>query len=100
MNETTQPPLDIQVSPTPNPNCTKFTLNRTLAPGNGHDFPSLETALRSPLAKELFSIPGVCGVFIGAEFVTVTVNSGTEWRNFPEAVKHTLERFIASGKPA
>jgi len=35
-------------------------------------FSSAREAMASPLAKRIFSIDGVTGVFFGADFITVT----------------------------
>lgn len=36
------------------------------------EFPNARAAMSSPLAKRLFAIDGVTGVFFGSEFITVT----------------------------
>ena len=40
--------------------------------GGSKEFPNARAAMSSPLAKRLFAIDGVTGVFFGAEFITVT----------------------------
>ena len=84
---------------TPNPNSTKFTLNRTLLDGPGEDFPNVEAAARSPLVRELFMLPGVRGVYIGPNFVTVSVHQGTDWWSIRPLAAQTIETFFASGRP-
>ena len=54
----------IQTESTPNPNTLKFLPGReVMGEGRVADFPSADTAGRSPLAKALFAIPDVARVF-------------------------------------
>lgn len=36
------------------------------------DFPTVQTAYKSPLAKQIFEVEGVKGVFIADDYVTIT----------------------------
>ena len=93
------PPLTVSPELTPNPNCTRYAVNRTLLTGSGRDFPSKEAAVQSPLARELFLLPEVTGIYIGADFVTVTTATSNNWA-LPPLVRQCLEFHIASGQPA
>jgi len=84
---------------TPNPNSTRYAVNRKLLEGQGRDFPNKESALVSPLARELFLLPAVTGVYIGADFVTVTTASGNAWA-LPPLVIQCIQYHITSGQPA
>jgi Fe-S cluster biogenesis protein NfuA len=86
----------INAEPTPNPNSIKFSVNRTLVSGAPRDFASPEAATESPLATELFLISGVKGVFIGTNFVTVSMAENV-WSMKP-LVEGTIETHLASGK--
>ena len=57
----------IQTESTPNPATLKFLPGRTvMGEGAVADFPSADTATRSPLAKALFATPEVARVFFSA----------------------------------
>src|SRR6185295_19106258 len=86
----------IIAEPTPNPNSIKFSVNRTLVNGAPRDFASPEAAKGSPLATELFLISGVKGVFIGNNFVTVSMAENV-WSMKP-LVEGTIETHLAAGK--
>ena len=63
------------------------------------DFPTPESAARSPLAERLFQIDGVAGVFLGADFVTVTKEGTREWQLLKPAILGALMEHFPSGRP-
>jgi Fe-S cluster biogenesis protein NfuA len=93
-------PLKILAEDTPNPLSNKFSLNRTLLSGPARDFPNRLAAERSALATELFHIPGVSGVFIDANFVTVTILPSNNWWVFRPLVEQSLTHFLQTGADA
>jgi Fe-S cluster biogenesis protein NfuA len=93
-------PLKIYAEDTPNPLSNKFNVNRTLLSGPARDFPNRLAAAGSALATELFQIPGVSGVFVGADFVTVTILPGNSWWVFRPLVEQSLTHFVQSGADA
>lgn len=93
-------PLKIRADDTPNPLSNKFSINRTLLNGAGRDFPDRMNAELSPLATDLFYIPGISGVYIGSNFVTVTILPENSWWSMRPLVEQTLESFIQRGASA
>jgi Fe-S cluster biogenesis protein NfuA len=91
----------IQTEDTPNPHSMKFLPGQTvLGQGAlGLDFPSAESAGASPLAMALFEIDGVAGVFLGADFVTVTRHEGVDWMNVKPAVLGAIADHLIAGLP-
>ncbi|VBB68847.1 NifU-like domain protein [invertebrate metagenome] len=89
----------IQTEPTPNPASMKFLLGRPVMTRGTADFPSLEMAHPSPLAQRLFEVDGVCGVFLGSNFVTVTKADNIDWFALKPAILATLAQHLASGEP-
>ena len=76
----------IQTESTPNPATLKFLPGReVMGEGAVADFPSAETAGRSPLARALFAIPDVSRVFFGADFISVTKREG-DWKHLKPAI--------------
>jgi len=92
----------IQTEDTPNPQSMKFLPGQDIlgAGALGMDFPNAETAKPSPLAQTLFDIEGVAGVFLGADFVTVTKYEGTDWRHIKPSVLGAIADFLTAGLPA
>ncbi|XP_031628096.1 NFU1 iron-sulfur cluster scaffold homolog, mitochondrial-like [Contarinia nasturtii] len=90
----------IQTQETPNPDSLKFVPGvEVLGKGSTMDFPSLESAHSSPLAKLLFRIEGVRGVFFGNDFITVSKQEETEWGLLKPEIFAVIMDFFASGLP-
>ena len=62
----------IQTESTPNPATLKFLPGQTVLATGTADFPTAESAATSPLARRIYAVDGVTGVFLGTDFVTVT----------------------------
>ncbi|MFT7144676.1 MAG: Fe-S cluster biogenesis protein NfuA [Alphaproteobacteria bacterium] len=93
--------MTIRTERTPNPNSLKYNLGRVLIPGGSANFPTVESSeSRSPLAKRLFKVDGVTGVFIGSDFVTITKGEECNWQNINEHLAPALESFFESGDSA
>lgn len=88
----------IQTEATPNPATLKFLPGRDVLVGEPRDFRSAEVAAVSPLAAALFSIPGVTGVFLGADFVSVSKDL-TEWNHMKPAILGVIMEHFLSGRP-
>jgi len=86
---------------TPNPNSIKWVLGESLVPaGVSADFPEPVSESVSPLAARLFGVPGVVGVFLAANFVTVTKLEGADWEELAQPLVDALKAFAASGEVA
>ena len=70
--------------------------------GNSADFSSFRAAQKSPLARRLFKIEGVTGVFFGPDFVTVTIGEaeGASWAIVRPDVFSALQEHFGSGEQA
>ncbi len=83
----------IQTESTPNPATLKFLPGCAVTGEGGADFPSRETASRSPLAEALFEIDGVSALYFGPDFITVT-KSDAEWQHLkPQILGVIMEHF-------
>lgn len=85
---------------TPNPESLKFVTNKHILPNFQLDFRSKETAGGSALAKMLFEIPFVNGVFIANNFVTITKKAEYDWFEITPELKEAVKGFLQSGKKA
>ena len=89
----------IQTEPTPNPATLKFLPGQTVLEMGTADFPSSETAGKSPLAARIFAVAGVTGVFFGTDFVTVTKAEAVDWGHIKPAILGAIMEHYQSGAP-
>ena len=91
----------IQTEDTPNPQSMKFLPGQAvLGDGElGMDFPRMETAGGSPLAAKLFEVDGVMGVYLGADFITVTKSEAVEWLHIKPALLGSIADHLSAGLP-
>ena len=90
----------IQTETTPNPATLKFLPGRVMAEDGPREFRSAEEAKASPLARRLFEIDGVTGVFVGADFLTVSkAVGGLDWPQMKAPVLAAIMDHFTSGEP-
>ncbi|MBI4925061.1 MAG: NifU family protein, partial [Bdellovibrio sp.] len=84
---------------TPNPNTLKYNVNRILVSKGAYQF--LKKAIaekKSPLAARLLSVPGVVGVMLGKDFVSVTKSEDGDWgavhKNCSETIYDHLSKKL------
>jgi Fe-S cluster biogenesis protein NfuA len=90
----------IQTESTPNPATLKFLPGQSVLDLGTADFPNAEGATKSPLAKRIFAVSGVTGVFLGTDFVTVTKADAVEWQHVKPAILGAIMEHFQSGAPA
>lgn len=91
--------VHIYLESNPNPNSLKFVVNEMLVPETmSFDFPDLESAAISPLAKELFQFSFVDRVFFASNFVTVTKKEDVEWLEIQGTLKDFIKQYLEAGK--
>ena len=89
----------IQTEPTPNPATLKFLPGRAVMEQGTANFTDPASAACSPLAQRLFTVPGVTGVFLGTDFVTVSKDDGSEWFQLKPAVLGLIMEHFTAGLP-
>ncbi len=95
-----QVPVTVYAEMTPNPSTMKFVANKyILVSGESVEFNSAAEAKGfSPLAEQLFQFPFVKGVFIAANFVTITKNESLSWDYVTMELREFIKTWIADGK--
>ena len=93
-------PVHVSLEFTPNPNTLKYSVNRTLLDSGAMSFlkPADATG-KSPLAAKLFEVPGICGVMVGKDFVTVTKTEEGDWDVVHKRTSESLEQHLGAGLP-
>ncbi len=93
----------IQTETTPNPATLKFLPGRDVLGGEfvggSVDFTEAESAKVSPLATRLFAVPGVAGVFLRADFITVTKADARDWTDLKTALLGAIMEHFMAGLP-
>lgn len=79
----------IELQPTPNPNATKFVLDRQISPAPTSFF-NKDAAQGHPLAERLFAIDGVASLLFLGDFLTVNKAPDAKWPPIKTAVKKVL----------
>jgi Fe-S cluster biogenesis protein NfuA len=86
----------IQTEGTPNPATLKFLPGCDVMGQGGANFTGADMAARSPLALRLFELEGVEGVYLGADFITITKTDAKEWETMkPLLLGAIMEHFTA-----
>src|SRR5689334_3166543 len=89
----------IQTESTPNPATLKFLPGRAVMETGTAYFAAAGEAARSPLAESLFAVPGVEGVFLGADFVTITKTADRDWSVLKPAILGVIMEHFTADKP-
>jgi len=90
----------IQTEQTPNPATLKFLPGKTVMGEGVAEFTDPTEAERlSPLASRVFKVDGVTGVYLGADFVSVTKAAGDDWHLLKPAVLGAIMEHYLSGDP-
>ncbi len=88
----------IQTEATPNPQTLKFLPGRDVLPGGAVDYPTPADGAPSPLARRLFAVRGVRGVFLGSDFIAVTKDD-SDWAHLKPALLGAVMEHFMSGEP-
>ena len=93
-------PVTLYSEITPNPSTMKFVANKYILPsGESANFTSqAQTKGYSPLAEELFKFPFVDGVFLAANFVTVTKTDNVSWDFITMQLRDFIREWISNCK--
>jgi Fe-S cluster biogenesis protein NfuA len=91
-------PFTVYAEMTPNPNTMKFVSNRWLVT-NDKSYEILANQRvggPSPLAEKLFNFPFINGVFIAANFVTLTKSDLIEWQDVVMELRDFITDYLNS----
>jgi Fe-S cluster biogenesis protein NfuA len=89
----------IQTEETPNPATLKFLPGRPVMTSGTANFTTEQAARVSPLAEQLFALPDVTGVFLSADFISVTKSPDGEWYRLKPAILAAIMEHFTAGRP-
>lgn len=87
----------IQTEATPNPDSLKFIPGRIVMQQGTASYTTATDCHNSPLAKRLFELENVSGVFFGNDFITITKKNEADWYVMkPSILGIIMEHFVAN----
>ena len=87
----------VQTEVTPNPNSLKFLPGKNLSNCGSFEVTKKEDT-NSELVRNLLSINGVTGVFLGQDFLSVNKKEEVTWEEIKHIVIALINDFYATGK--
>jgi len=87
----------VQIEITPNPNSLKFIPGKVVS-NNGSFEITKKDQVNNELVRNLLSINGVTGIFLGADFLSVNKKEKTEWEDIKHIVISLINDFYSNGK--
>jgi metal-sulfur cluster biosynthetic enzyme len=88
----------IQTEETQDSERLRFLPGREVLPEGTLNLKTKEQAATSPLAEQLFAIPGVAGVLLNKDSIVVT-RSGSDWQHLKPAILGAIIEHFMSGAP-
>jgi len=86
----------VQTQNTPNPNSLKFLPGRTVSNGGSYEIISKKDT-DSDLVKNILSINGVTGVFLGEDFISINKKENMPWEDIRHIAISLINEFYKSG---
>ena len=87
----------IQTEITPNPNSLKFIPGKTVS-NNGSFEITKKDEVNNELVRNLLSINGVKGVFLGTDFLSVNKEEKIDWEDIKHIIISLINDFYSDGK--
>ena len=87
----------IQTEATPNPNSLKFIPGKAVC-NNGSFEITKKDEVNNELVRNLLSINGVTGIFLGSDFLSINKSENTNWEDIKHIVISLINDFYATGK--
>jgi Fe-S cluster biogenesis protein NfuA len=87
----------IQTEETPNPNSLKFLPGKNVSNSGSFEITKKDDT-DSELVRNLLSINGVTGVFLGADFLSINKKEDVIWDDIKHIVISLINDFYATGK--
>jgi len=88
----------IQTEPTPNPLTLKFLPGKVVMETGTAFYENSSEAEKSPMAKRMFAIDGVTGVFFGSDFITITKKNELDWQILKPTILGAISDHYNSGE--
>ena len=87
----------VQTETTPNPNALKFIPGKIVS-NSGQIEITKKNQINNDLVKNLLSINGVTGVFLGKDFLSINKEQNVDWEDIKHIAKSLIGEFYSEGK--
>ena len=87
----------VQTEVTPNPNSLKFLPGKKVSNSGPYEITQKDN-LQNELVRNILSINGVEGIFLGADFISVNKNEDFKWEEIKHIVISLINDFYSDGK--
>jgi len=87
----------VQTEATPNPNSLKFLPGKKVSNSGPYEITNKED-IQNQLLRDILSINGVEGIFLGQDFISVNKSENTKWDEIKHIVISLINDFYADGK--
>ena len=87
----------VQTEATPNPNSLKFLPGKNVSNSGPYEITNKED-IQNELVRNILSINGVEGIFLGQDFISVNKKDNIKWEEIKHIVISLINDFYADGK--
>ncbi|MDC6483118.1 NifU family protein [Candidatus Pelagibacter sp.] len=87
----------VQTEVTPNPNSLKFLPGKNVSNSGPYEITSKEDS-ENVLVRNILSVNGVEGIFLGEDFISVNKDDSTKWEDVKHIVISLINDFYSEGK--
>lgn len=87
----------VQTEITPNPNSLKFIPGKVVSNAGSFEI-TKKDKIKNQLVKDILSINGVEGIFLGKDFISVNKYEETSWEEIKHVVISLINEFYSTGK--
>ena len=87
----------VQTEITPNPNSLKFLPGKSVSNKGSFEITQIDQT-NNELVKNLLSVKGVEGIFLGKDFISINKYDDTSWDEIKHIVISLINDFYSSGK--
>ena len=87
----------VQTEVTPNPNSLKFLPGKNVSNSGPYEITNKDQ-INNELVRNILSVNGVEGVFLGKDFISVNKSTQTKWDEIKHIVTSFINDFYSDGK--
>ncbi len=87
----------VQTEITPNPNSLKFLPGKNVSNSGSYEITKKDN-IKNELVKNILSVNGVEGIFLGQDFISVNKSNNINWDEIKHIVISLINEFYSDGK--